>query len=87
MTTTPRLLPVVMTRRRSSRAIHGGAWPAATLDLELPNQIRLRLPRDIEAEFAGQLLSTCVALAAHPQYGPAGARRPAHQPACHRALA
>lgn len=68
-TTTPRLLPVVMTGRRSSRALHGDAWPASTLDLELPNQIRLRLPRDIEAEFVGQLLSTCAALATHPQDG------------------
>jgi hypothetical protein len=61
----PRLLPVVMTRSRASRTVHGDTWPAATLDLELPNQIRLRLPRDIEAEFVGQLLSTCAALATH----------------------
>ena len=63
---TPRLLPVVMTRSAVQSAIRGDALPSSTLELELPNQIRLRLPRDIEAEFVGQLLSTCAALAPHP---------------------
>ena len=44
---TPRLLPVVMTRS----TVRSAALHSFTLDLELPNQIRLRLPRDIEAEF------------------------------------
>ena len=58
----PRLLPVVMPHS----AVRSDALPASRLELELPNQICLRLPRDIEVEFVGQLLSTCAALATHP---------------------
>jgi hypothetical protein len=61
-TAAPRLLPVVMTQS----AVRSNVLPSSTLDLELPNQIRLRMPRDIEVEFVGQLLSTCAALATHP---------------------
>jgi hypothetical protein len=57
----PRLLPVVMSQTVRSDALH-----SSTLELELPNQICLRMPRDIEVEFVGQLLSTCAALATHP---------------------
>ena len=69
---TPRLLPVVMTGGTVQSVIRGEASHSSTLDLELPNQIRLRLPRDIEAEFVSQLLSTCAALAPHPAAASSG---------------
>jgi len=56
------LLPVVMT----GSVAHCASLHASPLELELPNQIRLRLPRDIDAQFVGQLLSTCATLATHP---------------------
>ncbi len=64
----PRLLPVVLA---GASPMSGNPGHVA-LELELPNQIRLRLPRDIEAEFVGQLLATCATLATHPAIASSG---------------
>lgn len=55
-TVAPRFLPVVLSD--ASPGI-GGFGPAA-LELELPNQVRLRMGHDVEARFVGELL-VCVA--------------------------
>lgn len=54
----PRFLPVLLADSPPAASSLGGP----SLDLELPNQVRLRMPRDIEAEFVGRLLVTVAAL-------------------------
>jgi hypothetical protein len=54
----PQFLPVVLSGAPMSVAVQGGPG----LELELPNHVCLRLPRDVEAEFVGRLLVTVAAL-------------------------
>jgi hypothetical protein len=48
----PRFLPVVL----SGGSPMAGSFAPAALELELPNQVRLRMARDVEARFVGELL-------------------------------
>jgi len=57
-TPAPRFLPIVLSGSSATAASFG----SPSLELELPNQIRLRMPRDVEAEFVGRLLVTVAAL-------------------------
>jgi hypothetical protein len=54
----PRFLPLTLAPGAPSALFADGR----ALDLELPNQVRLRMPRDIEAQFVGQLLTTMAVL-------------------------
>ncbi len=49
----PRFLPVVLS---GASPLVGGFGPPAALELELPNQVRLRMAHGIEARFVGELL-------------------------------
>jgi transposase-like protein len=48
----PRFLPVVL----SGGSPMAGSFAPAALELELPNQVRLRMAHDVEARFVGELL-------------------------------
>lgn len=51
-TAAPRFLPVVL----SGGSPMAGSFAPAALELELPNQVRLRMAHDVEARFVGELL-------------------------------
>ena len=57
-THTPRFLPLVLA---GAPPLAGSLGPVA-LELELPNQVRLRIARDVEARFVGEILATVAGL-------------------------
>ena len=63
----PRFLPMVLAGASPLAASLGHA----SLELELPNQVRLRIAHDVEAQFVGQILTTVAGL------GPGGLTRAA----------
>lgn len=57
-TAVPRFLPVVLAGASPMPASFGHA----ALELELPNQVCLRIARDVEARFVGELLASVAGL-------------------------